>query len=64
MEACEPIHHGGFKHDGEVVCHDVGVAATDLHGGGIAHEPLLGVGVTIVLLNTEEFEVRGPLYSL
>ena len=63
MEACELIHRSGLKHDRQVVSHNIDVAATGLHGGGIAREPLLRVGVTIVLLDTRDLKVRGPLHN-
>ena len=63
MEACEPIHRGRLKHDGQVVYHDISVTAPVPLNGGIACEPLLRVGVTFILLDLEDFEVRGPLYS-
>ena len=59
MEACELIHRSGLKHDRQVVSHNIGVAAIGLHDGGVAREPLLRVGVIVVLLNIRDLEVRG-----
>ena len=54
----------GLKHDGEAVRHDIGVATTGPHGGGVAHEPLLRVGMTVVLLDTGDLKVGGTVQPI
>jgi hypothetical protein len=63
LEACEPIHCNGLEHNLQIVCHDTSVAAFGPNNGSVACEPLLGVDMTVVWLNTEDLEVRQPLYG-
>ena len=60
-QTCEPVHGGGFKHDRQVVCHDVGASSSSAHGNGIACEPLLGIDLAVIGFNPRNLEAYRPL---
>ena len=35
-KACEPVHCSWRKHDGKIVCHDVGISPDGMHSNGIS----------------------------
>ena len=60
-KACEPAHGGWREHDGEIICHDVGVSSSGADGGGISLQPLSWVHPSFVGLDSDDFETTGPL---
>ena len=52
-----------FEHDRKIICHDVGASSSRTHSNGVTSEPLLGVGLAIILFDPRDLETSGPLGS-
>ena len=63
-KACEPAHGGWREHDGEVICHDVGVSSGGVDSSGISLQPLSWVHPSFIGLDSGDFETTGPLECL
>jgi hypothetical protein len=57
----EPVHSSGLKHNWQIICHRISASSTGPYGNGVACEPLVGVGLAIILLNPRDLEGGGPL---
>ena len=60
-KACELAHGGWREHDGEIICHDVGVSSGGMDGGGVSLQPLSWIHPPFIGLDPDDFETTGPL---
>ena len=60
-KACKPAHGGWREHDGEIICHDVGVSSNGADNSGVSLQPLNWVHPSFIGLDPGDFKTTGPL---
>ena len=60
-KACEPAHGCWREHDGEIICHDVGVSSDGADSSGISLQPLSWVHPPFIGLDPGDFKPTEPL---
>ena len=60
-KACEPAHGSWHEHDGEIICHDIGVSSGGVDSSGISLQPLSWVHSFFIGLDPSDFKTTGPL---
>ena len=60
-KACEPAHGGWREHDGEIICHDIGVSSSGTNNSGVSLQPLSWIHPSFIGLDPGDFKTTGPL---
>ena len=63
-KACQLAHGGWREHDGEIICHDVGVSSGGADSSGVSLQPLSWVLPSFIRLDPGDFKTTGPLECL